>query len=213
MVIRVEDRGILPGSLYKEINIKINVALVNLHAPKFVGGPHVINIDENIASAHIVKLQVEDSDSDDALVFSLTNHNDLFAIDATGTITSKQAFDSEAQFVYMLKARVTDRGLLFAETTITININDLNDVSPVFIAGPGSFPRLREDEPIGSLLGVYEATDGDRTSPNNLVEYSISGGSGIDVFTIDKVFKFVRTLKIKLTSKMCYLYKFVYVFV
>ena len=66
--------------------------------------------------------------------------------------------------------------------TVTINLNNLNDNPPVFTAA-GPF-TIAADAANGTIVGNINGNDGDLGSNDRGLTYSITGGSGMDAFTI-----------------------------
>lgn len=127
-----------------------------------VNGPY--NIDENSAAGTIIgTAHANDADADDIITYSITGGTGagIFAIDsATGQITLSGAVNFEAVNSYTLNLRVEDANGLFDTQTVTININDINDV-PSLISLSGT--HIVENSAIGTLLGDLTTTDDDVT--------------------------------------------------
>ena len=69
---------------------------------------------------------------------------------------------------------------------MTVRIRDENDNAPVFVEIP--IINIREDEPVGTIIGRVSARDADEQgTPNQLVRYRIVGGTGRGVFAINDV--------------------------
>ena len=69
--------------------------------------------------------------------------------------------------------------------TVTVDILDENDHAPAFVI---AYPpiTIREDQPVGTQIGVVSATDADQPgTPNQQVRYSIVGGTGLGVFEVN----------------------------
>ena len=132
----------------------------NVLAAQSANGPYTIN--ENVALGTSVGFaNARDPDAGDVISYSITGGTGAatFAINsATGEITTIGALNYESVTSYTLDLRVQDVAGLFDTATITININDINDV-PTDIAL--SYNRVTENEPIGTLIGLLSTTDED----------------------------------------------------
>ena len=64
-------------------------------------------------------------------------------------------------------------GALTTEITVVVELNDLNDNSPIF--NPGSYPySADEDDPVGTVVGAVTATDLDETTAHNSISYTLT---------------------------------------
>ena len=68
---------------------------------------------------------------------------------------------------------------------LTILINDINDVSPVFSASGIYTAPVLESVPNGQIVAIVQATDGDSDPANKVITYGIYGGTGQNLFTIN----------------------------
>lgn len=192
LIIKVEDKGTNPTSLSSTITVNINVMDVNLNAPQFVGAPYTASVDENVNSPMVITVTATDADGPtDQLTYSIVTPPSVpFQINPnTGKITATQTFDSEVTHEFMFTIKVTDEGGLYDETTVKVTVNDINDITPVFVSGPSQINDLSENTLITTVISTYQATDGDRTSPNRDVMYMITSESVPGIFEIDSVNK------------------------
>ena len=83
-------------------------------------------------------------------------------VDAAGAATS-----------YTVEVNVKDADDADSELVIEISITDVNDNAPMFSMENVTVTSIRENDPRGTAIGRYIATDGDSTAPNNEVTYSI----------------------------------------
>ncbi len=84
----------------------------------------------------------------------------------SGSLTTKTTLDRETMASYDVTVRATDGGTstgLSVDRTFTIDVSDINDVAPVFTAGPYSNTVLETDA-AGTNVVAIAATDGDATS-------------------------------------------------
>ena len=108
-----------------------------------------------------------------------------FAINpSTGAITVADAaqLDREAVASFTLLVTVSDGADTSAAETITINLSDVNDVTPVVTAGQ-SF-SVAENTANGTAVGTVAATDGDVTA-TTFQSWTITGGTGATAFAIN----------------------------
>jgi hypothetical protein len=102
-------------------------------------------------------------------------------------VTVVGALDREATPTYTLLITATDGGstpgaLTSAQASVVVNVNDVNDVAPVVSAATLS---VAENSAAATVVGTVVATDGDATSPNNVVaSFAIVGGNTGNVFAI-----------------------------
>ncbi len=180
LVIRVTDDG--AGTLFAERTVTININDVNETPTLGAAGP--FSFDENIAAGTAVTTMVgSDVDAGQSLTYSIQSGNTggMFAIDAaTGAVTFAGSPNYEAVSSYNLVIRVTDNGAgtLFAERTVTININDVNDAPTLGAAGPFSF---NENIAGGTAVTTMVGADVE----GNALTYSIQGGNTGGMFAID----------------------------
>jgi hypothetical protein len=139
LVVRVTDNG--AGSLFAERTVVVNINDLNETPTLGAAGP--FTFDENIsAGTAVVTMSGADVDGGQTLTYSIQSGNtgSMFAINSsTGAITFAGSPNFEALSSYSLVVRVTDNGAgsLFAERTVVININDLNE-SPTIVTNTGA---------------------------------------------------------------------------
>ncbi len=144
-------------------------------------GPYSLN-ENSPAGASVGFAHSADPDAGDTRTYSITggSGSSLFAIDAvTGEITLTGAVDYETASSYTLNLRVQDAGGLFDTTTVTININDLNEVPVLSPAGPFSF---NENVAPGTVVTTMTAADQDG---GQTLTYSIQSGNTGGMFAIN----------------------------
>lgn len=125
-------------------------------------GPYTVN--ENVAAGTVVgSAEAFDIDAGDTISYSITGGTgaSLFSINsATGavTVTASDTLNFEATYSYTLDLRVQDVGGLFSTRTVTININDINDLPTNMILSGNA---IVENDPIGTFIGNLSAFDED----------------------------------------------------
>lgn len=148
-----------------------------------------VNVSENnMANAVIGTLMAADSDAGrDRYTYSLVSgvgsaDNGLFSIRGRRLKTST-LFDYEAKASFSIRVRATDTGGLFTEKSLVINVNDVNDYTPVFTSGTvGSFA---EKAPISTGIYTAKVIDGDGTSLHRAVIFSLLDSGDKSFLTID----------------------------
>ena len=161
----------------------VTTSNVNDNPPSF-SPPFVFTVLENSA----LQEQLTASDPDgDQLSFQLSSANStgIFEVDRlSGELTSVAGFtfDFESQQTYLVIVEVSD-GVFNVSASITINVIDVNDLSPVFSQQLYNV-SISEALPVGSTLTRVVAADGD-TGTNAEIEYSILEGNMGNAFGID----------------------------
>jgi hypothetical protein len=114
-----------------------------------------------------------DKDGDSVLPFTLNSSTGVITINDAGDL------DREQTTSFTLSVTVSDGVHTSDVQTLTINLNDVNEFSPVL--DDTSF-SIAENSPNGAQIGTTTATDGDATK--SLV-YSITAGNGLGLFAIN----------------------------
>uniref|UniRef100_A0A8C2JQ89 FAT atypical cadherin 1b n=1 Tax=Cyprinus carpio TaxID=7962 RepID=A0A8C2JQ89_CYPCA len=182
----------------------INLEDVNDNAPTFIPQQYHIRVREDIPVGTLV-LWLETHDPDLGLSgqvrYSLTDGEDgSFQVDKmTGAVYVSQTLDFETRQVYNLTAKAKDRGKpnpLSSSCFIHVEIVDVNEnlyrpSFPFFV----DWGAVSEDAPSGTSVLKVAAHDED-SGRDGEVRYSIQGGSGLGVFTIDEDSGIIRTQEI-----------------
>lgn len=139
-------------------------------------------IDENVTIGTLVgKIPAIDPDLVSPKTFTITagNTGGAFAVDNEGNITVAGTIDRDTLAQYTLTLNVDDT---FGNdnATVVINVNDLNDTSPVV---NDAVMAVDEDAAVNTVIGNVGATDVDLVSP---LEYSIIGGNAGEAYSIDQ---------------------------
>ena len=161
-------------------NITIDINNVNENAPTFTS-TSTFNVDENQT---LVGTVVATDPDGDTISYSVSG-NDAFSIDASsGVLTFNTAPDYENNSGFNVTATASD-GDYSVNQTITVNINDLNDNSPVFTSN-ASF-TVTENQ---ISVGTFTSTDADQ---NTTITYSLSGtdASAFNLNSASGVFSFI----------------------
>ena len=174
------------GSGLAQTTFTINVVDSNDELP-VITPAGTIDVDENVAiSTPVTTLTAADADASDTLQnWQVTGGSGaaLFALDAvSGQITVNGALDYESATSYTLDVTVDDAANNTSlPVTITISLNDLNDMTPV-VTSPGPF-NISENSAPGTPVTTLTASDAD--TADSLQNWTITGGSGASLFAID----------------------------
>ncbi|KAF5307380.1 hypothetical protein FQR65_LT07097 [Abscondita terminalis] len=180
--------------LYSEALVRISIDDINDNAPKFSLSSYMVKVREDIPKGSVVAV-VTASDPDlgpeGEVLYTLedSDSDGTFKIDTlSGTIRTTKMLDFEERQVHSLIVFANDRGnpSLSSETSIVINVVDVNEnlYTPVFndFVLSGS---VLENQKIGTVVMQVNATDHDPPGEDSRIEYSIRGGDGIGIFSID----------------------------
>ena len=169
--------------------VTINVNDINDNTP-VITASQSFNIDENSANATSVGT-VAASDADATATtyqdwkIAGGNTNNAFAIDSdTGEITvnASTELDTETTPGYSLSITVSDGANTSNAETVTVNVTDINDNTPIITASQ-SFD-IDEASANGTSVGTVEVTDTDSDAVNTFT-WSITGGNTNNAFAID----------------------------
>lgn len=193
--IRASDNGQKRDQpqLFSDAMVRVIVEDVNDNAPEFSLKEYNIRIREDIPVHTVVAITTAtdlDSGPGGDVLYSLSDDIDhSFKIDKyTGTIRTIKALDFEERQIHSLTIRAVDRGTpsISSETSVIIEIIDVNEnrFAPQFddFVLSGS---VAENQPAGTHVMAVTAKDADVPGPDSRISYSIRGGDGLGVFTID----------------------------
>ena len=169
----------------EETHLTISVNNLNDNAP-VIEAEQSFTIDEDVAEGTTIgQLQATDADGASSFSWSILSGDPegLFTISSTGSLslTPNARLDFETTEVHILEMSISD-GVNTSQTeAITINVNDLNDNSPVIESGQQF--SVEENSPIGTIVGNVLATDEDANT--SFTDWTIAGGNEENVFLID----------------------------
>jgi murein DD-endopeptidase MepM/ murein hydrolase activator NlpD len=144
------------------------------------------SLQENLpAGTTVGTLSTTDQDAGDTHTYSLVSgtgstDNSLYSISGT-TLKTKVVFDYEAKAIHSIRVRVTDRGGLWFETVLAIQVIDVNETPSNILL---SRDRVSEKLPIGTQVGILSAVDPDAGDAHAFELVSGSGDSGNAAFII-----------------------------
>lgn len=178
----------------------IEVINENDNKPSFKQANYVASVAENSAVlTSVVTVTALDVDPFRQLTYSIElvqpgNHSDAFSVDlATGLITTADVLDREMIDSYVITVKVIDGGepALTGFATVTVNVTDRNDNSPVFNAS--SFKAvISEASDISSFVTQISAVDAD-SGNNAKISYRITSGNDMSAFVIAPDSGIIRT--------------------
>ncbi|QDV16090.1 Extracellular serine protease precursor [Gimesia panareensis] len=167
------------------VTITINLNPVNDNTP--VVNNQILSVDENTTNGTNVGAAIPASDADlpnDSLTFSKTGGTGAAAFDISSsgqiTVADQSLLDYETTTSFDLEILVTDAVGATDTATITINLNPVNDNSPVVL---NQIRNIDENSPNGTPVGAaIVASDADL--PNDSLTFTEVGGSGAAAFNI-----------------------------
>nr|XP_043897629.1 protocadherin-16 [Solea senegalensis] len=202
IVIEARDGGSPPLSSLTTVQVQISD--VNDNAPVFHQSEYRATVAEDtIPGSTILTFEAFDSDlsrENCGFDFAIANGNEgnAFQIESSvrflegrgfqtvGTLLLAEGLDFETKPLYNLTVVVSDRGVPQRSSTVAavITIGDVNDNSPAF--GSAEYTvSLSEGAEAGTEIIRLTATDPDST-PNAEVQYTISSGNEVNLFTVDQ---------------------------
>ncbi|KAL2077332.1 hypothetical protein ACEWY4_026836 [Coilia grayii] len=183
--VQAADKG--PVALVGHCSVIINIKDVNDNAPEIDVTSLSGEIPENVKPGTTIALiSVSDKDSGDNGVVVCTLANDVpFELKPSFqrhvySLVTKSRMDREAASVYTIIISAVDKGdpPLSSQKTISVDISDVNDNSPVFSQSPYTFYMMENNTP-GAVLFSLSASDLDQNE-NAQIAYSISKGESAD---------------------------------
>lgn len=152
--------------------LTITVADAN-DSPVFLDAPYSVQINENDASASVLRVNASDADNN-TLHFTLAGSGSThFSIHPqTGLISLAQGLDFEDIIMYVLTLIVTDGEGGVNTTSVTVEVINQND-APVFASAPYA-AAIDENIDTGTQVVLASASDEDS---NDTLVYSLSGAN------------------------------------
>lgn len=190
LILGAIDGGI--PSQETKINLTIIITDENDNVPMFVR-QYETTVSEDMAVGSVIEtVEAYDLDSSDhSLIYSIKDDQDTFAVNSsTGSVYINRSLDYETHQQYILTAVASEdnNNPQTAETTITVNVLDVNDNPPMFVCGGEPCPvqvlHVTENQPFPLIIHNFIVTDIDSVSDINTVSFSIEQGDG-NIFMID----------------------------
>lgn len=174
--------------------LTLTVRRVNAFAPQFRSVQYVNAdiLEGNPIGLVVAVVSADDADCGDAnnLSYSIIGGDTtFFSVNRTsGVVTAARSFDRElnSQLRVVLQAMDSGSPPRTATTEVNVTVLDANDVVPAFLRAVYNV-SVDEGSSVPRELLSLVASDGDATSPNNVVSYSITAGDNPTVanFAID----------------------------
>ena len=137
------------------------------------------NINENEPSTILGRIVVSDPDLNSLpngmLSYSLNISGLPFEVDPSGNLRTTAPLDREDQRTYRFTVIIMDRCsgcALSVSTDLTVNVNDLNDNTPMFTLFPTT-AQVSEDSQRGIVVAEYRAMDAD-SGANAAIIFTLS---------------------------------------
>nr|KAG5699634.1 hypothetical protein BaRGS_005082 [Batillaria attramentaria] len=179
------------GERTSQEQAKVNVIVGNMNdaAPVFPSRDIIFEITEDnrdqATNVGQTVGQVQASGGGGSIRYGITGGDPLqvFSIDSVGVIKRDKIIDHEVQSKYILTV-IAHTGSRFGEKKVTINVKDLNDNKPRFLA-TSTETVVMEDWPVGDNIFLAGAVDAD-SGLNAQLTYTlhsvqdVSGVFGID---------------------------------
>ncbi|XP_049837416.1 fat-like cadherin-related tumor suppressor homolog isoform X3 [Schistocerca gregaria] len=195
--------------------VRILIDDVNDNAPAFALPSYTVKAREDLPVGSVVAV-VGASDPDVgaggqvqySLVGGAGDGDEAFSVDRlSGAVRTAAPLDFEERQVHTLVVRARDRGAppLSSSTTVVVEVVDVNENvhAPQF----GEFvwaAAVLENQPAGTLVTAVRATDADPRGDDSRVSYSIRGGDGVGLFTVDDEGNIRTTAPLDVESKPRY---------
>ncbi|XP_061102894.1 protocadherin-23 [Conger conger] len=178
IIIKAQDQGPTPRSSTAPLHVL--VLDENDHSPTFGQKSYQASIREGMpAGSEVIRLTATDSDEGPSgeVTFSLTDDTlGAFAVDgSSGVVRTTRPLDRETRSRYTFWASATDggsRGPRSSVASVTVNVEDVNDNTPVCAHSPLSAPVAAEAAP-NQTVATVRALDGD-LGENGTVTFALS---------------------------------------
>ncbi|XP_063236115.1 cadherin-related tumor suppressor [Bacillus rossius redtenbacheri] len=187
--VRAIDKGVPPR--HDDVAVTLVVTGENKFTPVFTALSYQVIVPENepVGSPILTVAASDDDEGPNGMVrYSISSGNERYEFSveaASGAVIIGKPLDYDTVQEYRLNITARDLGFESHEATatLTITLTDINDNAPVF--NQTSYDAfLPENMPPKSFVYRLQAHDAD--SPKNaIIQYSIIGGSGKDVFSIE----------------------------
>ncbi|KAG8040868.1 hypothetical protein G9C98_001856 [Cotesia typhae] len=169
--------------------VSVKVIDVEDEVPIFHQSSYEARVKENVHDYMVIQVVADDPDTKKQITYVIKQGDtDLFSIDPkTGVIKTVRGLDYErdSQHILIVGTLENTSDLPGSTTRVVINVQDMNDIPPVFTTIPRPI-TLDDDVPIGTTVINLLAQDSDGTAPGNQVRYEIIGrGSASRYFVID----------------------------
>ncbi|KAL1023495.1 hypothetical protein UPYG_G00041480 [Umbra pygmaea] len=188
LCIQASDGG-EPSPLSSSTQLLVLLLDQNDNSPSFSHKGYRAALVEGLpAGAEVLRLGARDPDQgpNGEVTFSLAeDHLGAFSVEpATGVVRTTRPLDRETRAQYTFKAVATDgctRGPRSSVTTVTVQVDDVNDNMPVCTENP-IVGWVAVDTPQNKTIATVKAEDADR-GENGTVWFSLAGNNPL--FTVN----------------------------
>ncbi|XP_035677124.1 protocadherin Fat 4-like [Branchiostoma floridae] len=188
MEVTVTDSGTNPTKNSATVTVVVEVTSVNENTPTCTQATYTAtpNEDETV-DAVIQTLSCSDNDygDDGDLTYAIVsgNQDGKFYIHPTaGDIKLRTALDYETTPSYVLEVTATDGGGSANTATVSINVVNVNDMTPTFNPAFYTASVVETSATVGYLIATLTCADAD--SPDSEIQYSIISGNTAGNFRI-----------------------------
>ena len=154
-------------------------------APYDLNSSSSLTVTENQPAGTIVgEFNATDPDANATLTYHLVSgagdtHNTLFTLETNGTLRTATTFDYETNAsTYTIRVQVRDEYNATAEENFTVTLMDVYEVpvnsAPADLNSTAPL-TIAENEPLGTIVGEFNATDPDA---NTILSYHLVSGAG-----------------------------------
>ncbi|KAK3608192.1 hypothetical protein CHS0354_039207 [Potamilus streckersoni] len=171
VVVKATDSAVSPDAVRSATkNLYVNVTSAGNNAPQIPSKLYTIIISESTVNETAIFIVPATDPDGQVLSFAITAGNAAgkFSIDSSGQLRTVGSLDREVIPTYSLTVTVRDTTTpapLFATTTVSVILTDVNDNNPVF---PSQYQfTVPENQPIGTSVGTVTATDADQPNTGN----------------------------------------------
>lgn len=201
--VAASDRTGTPPCLTSEALVRVTIDDVNDNAPRFAhygAGVVTVKVREDVPVGTVVAtLDAADPDlgAGGQVVYSLVvgaggdiDADAPFLVDRlSGTLRVAAPLDFEERQLHTVVVRARDRGTppLSSTATVVVEVVDVDENLHAprfddFVA----VATILENQPSETLVTTVKASDADAKGDSSKVSYSIRGGDGLGLFTIDQ---------------------------
>ncbi|XP_050317816.1 cadherin-99C isoform X1 [Bactrocera neohumeralis] len=178
-----------PDARLGTASVTVQVRDLPDEVPKFTDARIDVHVPENEADYLVATVQAFDPDTVQQITYVLRKGaSDLFKVSPqTGEIRTTTGLDYEKKKQHeLIVGTIENDGDGPGDTIrIFIEVDDRNDVRPVFAAVPEPV-TVNDDQSIGTRIATMAAIDGDGSSPGNVVRYEMVGrGKALKYFQVD----------------------------
>ncbi|XP_026118590.1 protocadherin Fat 1 isoform X2 [Carassius auratus] len=170
------------GAITRSTAAIVNVKAPGESHPQFLRDTYQGQVEEDQEDADIVKVDFLSLEPIVPVILKVESDADKFSINQdTGVLSTKVKLDFEEKRSYTVQVSISD-GTNRDETSVLVEVLDINDNSPVFESHPATVP-VPEDHKVGDEVTSVNATDAD-SGFNGEVRYTLLGGAGR--FSVDQ---------------------------